>query len=165
MIKSTYCLTQRNEVARNESNDDFNVGEDVVHDESRTTDLADSAQPSTSGFSPSESCVCPGRKTPSLNMNSASCPLCGKPVDKTLEEATLNTTLAADESGATENGEVDAITSLLVDGLVIVPSEASLENEISTSMPENDNLNIDTDLPCGERQAGIKTPVESKYLT
>ncbi|PFX20794.1 uncharacterized protein LOC111336433 isoform X2 [Stylophora pistillata] len=150
--------SKRNDEVWNERDDDFEDSDDVVQDE-WTTDLTDSTQPGASGFSPTESCACPGGKTLLLDVNAALCPLCGKPFDKTLEDATLNATTAADQSGATANGEVDAVTSLLVDGLVIVPSEASLEDEIFASTPENESIN--TDPPREERQAGIKIPVES----
>ena len=90
-------------------------------------------------------------------MNEAICPLCGKLIDKTVKEAT---TSATNEQGATANGHVDGLISSLVQGLVIVPSEASLDDEIFSSTQENGS--VDTDLPCEEGQGGIKIPVESE---
>lgn len=156
VIQSAYSLTQSNDEARNERDDDPDDRSEVVQDEI-TPDIGDSPQPGASSFSPTEFCVCPGETTLLFDINEAICPLCGKLIDKTVKEAT---TSAADESGASANGHVDALISTLVQGLVIVPPEASLQDEIFASTQEN--WSVDTDLPCEEGQGGIKIPVESK---
>lgn len=147
--------SESNDEARNERDDDPDDRSEVVQDEI-TPDIGDSPQPGASSFSPTEFCVCPGETTLLFDINEAICPLCGKLIDKTVKEAT---TSAADESGASANGHVDALISTLVQGLVIVPPEASLQDEIFASTQEN--WSVDTDLPCEEGQGGIKIPVES----
>lgn len=154
-MDSEYRRSESSDEARSERDDVLDDRNDVVQDEI-TPNISEPPQPGASGFSPTEFCVCPGETTLLLDVNEAICPLCGKLIDKTVKEAT---TSATNEPGATANGRVDGLISSLVQGLVIVPSEASLDDEIFSSTQENGS--VDTDLPCEEGQGGIKIPVES----